>query len=90
MSMMQNLEKNMKIIYNTLEIIITFKYQAFLCDLGGIYHIVDEVASFEYPSMRYNELIVLKLEVRTPSLRRPIYVTLALSTKSCVRLWTWK
>lgn len=89
--MMQNLEKNTRIIYNTLEIIITFKYQAFLCDLVGIYHIVDEVASFEHPSMRYNELIVLKLDVRTPSLRLPIIsVTLALSTKSCVRLWTWK
>lgn len=85
--MMQNLEKNMNIIYNTLEIIITVKHQAFLCDLVGIYHTVDEVASFEHPSTRHNELIALKLEARTPSLRLPIkYVTWALSTKSCVRL----
>lgn len=50
MSVMQNLEMNMKITHNTLEIIITLKHQAFLCDLVGIYYRVDEVASFEHPS----------------------------------------
>lgn len=47
-SMIQNWEKNMRILYNTLEIILTCKTR--LCDLVVIYHIFDEVASFEYPS----------------------------------------
>lgn len=46
-SILQNLDKNVKIIYSTLEDIVTFKFQAFPCDLVGISHVCDEVASFD-------------------------------------------
>lgn len=53
----------------------------------GLYHIFHEVEFLNNLPMRYNELIVLKLEARTPSLSLPIvHMTLALLIKSCMRL----